>query len=168
MKKYISTFVTGFAAGVFQIVPVAKSFACCLIIPFAAYFSLLLQQKANKDYSKITVKKAATFGFLTGLNAAIFSSLFEIIITLITKTNDLIVSIPEINKMLSEFPVDEAIRKEVAKLLSGVVYDITHYGFSFIYSFSIIANNFFINIIFGLIGGLIAMQILNKKNNEII
>ncbi|MFH0733800.1 MAG: hypothetical protein V1773_04415 [bacterium] len=165
IKKYISPFVCGFSAGVLQIVPVAKSFACCLIIPVAAYFSLLLDQKANKDYSRITVKKAITFGILTGLNAALFGTLFEVIITLITKNNDLVSALPEVQKMLVNFPIDPHLKKEVLALLNGVIYSIKHYGFSFIYSFSILMNNLIINTLFGLIGGLIAMQIINKKNS---
>ncbi len=166
LKKYISPFVCGFSAGVMQIVPVAKSFACCLIIPVAAYFSLVLDQKANKNYSRITLKKAAGFGILTGLNAALFGTFFEIIITLITKNNDLVLALPEVQKMLANFPVDPHLKKEVISLLNGVIFSIKHYGFSFIYSFSILMNNLVINTIFGLIGGIISMQIINKKNDN--
>lgn len=164
-KKLISPFIVGFAAGVLQIVPLLKGFACCLVIPAAAYFSLLLDRKANKSNDYITFKKSAGFGILTGLFAAIFATTFEIIITLITKNNDIVYALPELNKMFSGMPIDPKIKQELVNIMSNIAKEIKTYGFSFFYTISIFFNNLFINIIFGFIGGAISMQILNKKKN---
>ncbi len=165
-KKIISPFVAGFAAGVLQIVPLLKGFACCLVIPAAAYFSLLLDKKANRNNDDITFKKAAWFGILTGLFAAVFATTFEVIITLITKNNDIVFALPELNKMFSGMPIDAKIKQELINIMTNIAKEIKAYGFSFFYTISIFFNNLFINVIFGFLGGVISMQILNKKKNS--
>ncbi len=162
-KKYIAPFVSGFAAGVLQVVPLIKGFACCLVIPAAAYFSLLLDKKANKQQDNISFSKAAIFGFLTGFFAAIFATFFEVIITLITKNNDITYALPELNKMFSELPLDNVLKQELLKILTNIATEIKTTGFSLFYTISILFNNLIINVIFGFIGGVISMQILNKK-----
>lgn len=162
-KKYIAPFVSGFAAGVLQVVPLIKGFACCLVIPVAAYFSLLLDKKANKQYDNISFSKAAIFSLLTGLFAAIFATFFEVIITLITKNNDITYALPELNKMFSDLPLDNVLKQELIKILTNIADEIKTTGFSLFYTILILFNNLFINVIFGFIGGVIGMQILNKK-----
>lgn len=166
MKKYISAFVAGFGAGVLQVVPVAKSFACCLILPVASFIALLLDKKANPTYEKITMKKGALFGLMTGLYAALFGTVFDIFITLITKNNDIISMLPELRKMIEAFPVSESLRTEVMTIFEQVRNDIIQYGFSPIYTFSIIINNAVINSIVGVIGGLVGAQVINQKMNN--
>ena len=65
-KKYISPIIFGFVAGVLMVVPVIKSLGCCLLLPVAAVFSLVLEQKANNDYTKLDIKKGVIFGLITG------------------------------------------------------------------------------------------------------
>jgi hypothetical protein len=79
LKKYLSAFVCGFGAGVLQIVPVAKSFSCCLIIPAAAFLALVLEQKSTNNFTRILPGKAILIGLVTGLYAAIFGSFFDIL-----------------------------------------------------------------------------------------
>lgn len=166
MKKYLPMLICGFAAGVLQIVPFIKSFSCCLIMPLAAFFSLVLDRKANNITSKIPAKKAVAFGILTGLFAAAFGSFFEIVITFITKQNDIIATFPELQRMVENFPVSEAIKKEILLLFQNLRNEILTTGFSWLYTFSILANNFIINTIFGAVGGLIGTQIINGKANN--
>jgi hypothetical protein len=166
LKKYISSFVCGFGAGVLQIVPVMKSLACCFIMPIAAILSLFLEQRAQNNYEKIPMKKALLFGLMTGLYAAIFGSIFDLLITLITKRNDILLMFPDLQQMLASFPVTEDIKKQVLDLFEGVRRDITNYGFSSLYTFSVVINNFIINPLFGIIGGLIGAQILNRRNQK--
>lgn len=166
MKKYISAFVAGFGAGVLHVVPVAKSFACCLILPVASFIALLLDKKANPTFDKITMKKGALFGLMTGLYAALFGTVFDIFITLITKNNDIISMLPELQKMISAFPVSENLRTEVMTIFEQVRNDIIQYGFSPIYTFSIMINNAVINSIVGVIGGLVGAQVINHKMNN--
>jgi hypothetical protein len=163
LKKYLSAFVCGFGAGVLTIVPVAKSFSCCLLIPIAAYFALLLDRKANPIDGKILFKKAIVLGLLTGLYAALFGTVFDIIITFITKNNDLVAGFPELQKMIMDFPVSEEVRNQVMDLLSSVINQISETGFSFIYFITILLNNLIVYTIFGMIGGLVGAQIINSR-----
>ncbi len=166
IKKYISAIVCGFGAGVLQIVPLLKSFACCLFIPFAAFLSLLLDQRANKSIERITAKKAFTFGLLTGIYAALFGSVFEILITFITKHNDIIAAFPQMQKMIEGFPVSSDVKQDVLKLFQNIREDLITKGFSWLYTLTIFLNNFLVNSIFGIAGGLIGAQILNNKLNK--
>ncbi|MEN8193001.1 MAG: hypothetical protein ABFS12_09300 [Bacteroidota bacterium] len=166
MKKYLSPLIAGFGAGVLSIVPVAKSFGCCLIIPVAAFIALLLDQKANNDYSKIEIKKGLIFGLLTGLYAALFGSVFDFFITFVTKNNDLVATYSELQKVIHDFPISDALKDEVMIILGGVVESIKTTGFSLIYTFSVLANNIILNSIFGILGGIIGAQILNSRSQK--
>lgn len=166
MKKYISSFVCGFGAGVLQVVPLVKSFSCCLIIPAASIIALLLDRKANRITTKTPTKHALMIGLMTGIYAALFGSLFDILITFITKNNDVVAMFPELQKMINNFPLNEVIRNEVINLFQIVRNDIIEHGFSFLYTLSVIINNFLVGTIFGIAGGLIGAQIINSKINE--
>jgi len=166
MKKYLPSLVAGFGAGVLSIVPLLKSFSCCLIVPVAAYFSLILYQRANNLDEKIETGRAIILGILTGLFAALFATTFEILITLFTKHNDLIEAYGYVQTMLNNFPIDNAIKQQVLDLLNGVVTDLKTTGFSLIYSLTLLLNNLLVDSIFGLVGGVIGMQIFNAKYKE--
>lgn len=166
MKKYLPALVCGFGAGVIQVVPFLKSFSCCLVMPLAAFFALILEQKSTNSHNKIITKKAILFGLFTGLYAALFGSFFEIFITLITKHNDIISTFPELQKMIEGFPLTEDIKKEVLNLFQKVREDIMTYGFSFLYTFSVLVNNIIVNPIFGIVGALIGSQIINSRINN--
>lgn len=166
MKKYLPSLVCGFSAGVLQIVPLVKSFSCCLVLPLAAFFALILEQKSTNNFDIISAKKAVMIGLFTGLFAALFGSFLEILITFITKQNDIIITFPELQKMVGNFPVTEDIKKEVLLLFQNVRNDILTTGFSWLYSFSLVVNDFFIDILFGITGGLIGSQIINNRINN--
>lgn len=166
MKKYISAFISGFGAGVLQIVPAVKSFSCCLIIPVASYIAVMLDRKSTGRINKISTKKGLLIGLVTGLYAALFGSIFELLITFITRSNDFIFAIGELQKAINQLPLDDLLKMEVLKMIGKVVQDIQHSGFSVLYTFSIILNNFIVNPIFGMIGGIISVQIINSKINS--
>ena len=166
MKKYISSFVCGFGAGVLQIVPIAKSFSCCLILPIASFIAILLDRRANNIFGKIPIKRALMIGLMTGIYAAIFGTALDLIITLITKNNDLIAAFPELQRMVSGFPLDQNIKNEILSLFQKVRSEILLYGFSWLYTISVLINNFVVNTIFGSIGGLIGAQIINSRTNH--
>lgn len=150
-----------------MVVPVIKSLACCLLLPVAAFFSLMLDQKANSDFSRLDIKKGVLFGLVTGLVAAFLGTFFDFVITLITHQNDLVITFPELVKTINSFPMDNLTKEEVIGLLSGVVEHITESGFSSLYTFSLLANNLIVNSIFGILGGIIGVQILNSKNKKL-
>jgi len=163
MKKFLPSFVSGFGAGVLSVVPVIKTFACCLIIPAAATLSILLYQRAENINEKIDTGKAIFLGVFTGLFAALFATTFEIFITLFTKQNDLIAAFGNMQSMINSFPLDDHLKQEVIDLINMVVTELKTTGFSVIYSFTLLFNNLVINSIFGLAGGVIGLQIINAK-----
>ena len=165
MKKHLPAIVCGFGAGVMQIVPIAKSLSCCIIIPVAVVLAIALDRKANNipNDERTETSKAAIIGVLTGIFAAIFGSFLDIFITLITKNNDIIAAFPEIQNMLGNFPISETIRNEVIDMFQGIITQIQQTGFSAIYALSITINNLIVNTIFGLLGGLVGVQIINSK-----
>jgi len=166
LKKYLAAIICGFGAGVLQIVPFVKSFSCCMILPLAAFISLLLDQRATRIFEKIPMKKALIFGLFTGLFAALFGSVFEILITFITKHNDVIASFTDLQRIVQNLPLSEEIKKEILNLFQSVREDILKNGFSLLYTFSVIFNNFIVNSIFGSVGGLIGAQIINSRLNN--
>lgn len=169
MKKYLSSLVCGFGAGVIQVVPIAKSFTCCLIVPAAAVLAIILDRKANNTplTEKIPMQKGLLIGLIAGLYAALFGSTFELLITFITKSNDIIATLPELQKMIAEFPLSQEFTKEISELFYLMADEIKETGFSVIYTVSVLFNNFLSSTIFGLIGGLIGTQVLNSRiSNE--
>ena len=166
MKKYLPVLVTGFAAGVLHVVPIVKGLTCCLVVPVAAYFAIVLYQKSNNNFEQIDLKKGATLGILTGVIAAIFGSFFDIAITLITKNNDILNSFNQLTETIDMFPFPQETKDEVLNLMQTVVTSIRETGFSLLYSTSIFVNNLIVNPIFGLIGGLVGTKILNSKNSN--
>lgn len=168
MKKYLSPLIVGFGAGVLSIVPVAKSFGCCLIIPVAAFIALLLDQKANNNYSKLEIKQGVIFGLLTGIYAALFGTIFDFFITFITKNNDIVATYSELQKVITQFPISDELKDNVMSMLGGVVESIRTTGISLVYTFSVLVNNLILNSIFGMLGGIIGVQILNSRNQKMI
>jgi len=166
VKKYIATFVAGFGAAALQVLPGGKSLGCCLILPAAAFIALSLDQKANNDYSKIDFQKAMVFGVLTGVFSALFLTMFELVITIITHHNDFVESIYNLDEAFSVLNLPKELREEVAKLFYSMRDDIVETGFSPLYTFSIITRNFFIDPLFGMIGGMIGVQIINRRNEK--
>ncbi len=163
MKKYLPSLVTGFAAGVLSVVPVLKSFGCCLIVPAAAYFAIILYQRANNLDEKINTGKAIFLGLSTGIFAALFATTFEIFITLFTKQSDVIDAFGNIQTMINSLPLDAAIKQQVIDMINNVVVDLREKGFSIIYSITLLFNNLLVNSIFGLVGGVIGLQVINSK-----
>ena len=143
MKKYLSPLIVGFGAGVLSIVPVAKSFGCCLIIPVAAFIALLLDQKANNNYSKLEIKQGVIFGLLTGIYAALFGTIFDFFITFITKNNDIVATYSELQKVITQFPISDELKDNVMSMLGGVVESIRTTGISLVYTFSVLVNNLY-------------------------
>ncbi len=166
MKKYLPALVAGFGAGVLVVVPVIKSFSCCLIIPSAAVIALILNQKASGSSAKIDTSQALLFGLTTGLFAALFGTFFELFITFITKSNDLIYAYNDLVDLVNKFPVTNDIKQEVIDLSQNVVTSIKTTGFSALYSIAIFVNNIIVDPIFGMIGGLIGAKFINSRIDQ--
>ncbi|MBE2279622.1 MAG: hypothetical protein IAE91_04460 [Ignavibacteriaceae bacterium] len=161
-SKYFPVIITGFAAGVLTTVPGLKSFGCCLLVPAAAIFALHIDKRIEGYLTKITPSHAIVFGLLTGVAAALFSTTFEVLITFITKRNDIVDALPIIAQQMSEFKFLDPDGLAL-DMLNSIANDIIEYGFSPLYAFILFFNNLFSFAIFGLIGGLAGMGILNSK-----
>lgn len=167
MRKYLPALVAGFGAGVLHVVPLTKSLTCCLVMPIAAVIAIVLEQKANKLTGDFDLKRGAMLGLFTGLFAALFGSFFDILVTLITKSNDIIAAFNQLSSMIDSFPVPDNVKTEVITLMKSVINSIKETGFSGLYSIAIIFNNLIVDSIFGLIGGLVGTKILNSRNSEV-
>lgn len=166
MKKLLPSLVCGFSAGVFSIIPMIKSFSCCLFLPFAAYISLVLYIKANKISERIKAGTAAALGLYTGIFASLFGTAFDLLLTLVLRSNEITKGMPEIKQLLEGLP-DKTLTSEMLSMMQMMSNEITQYGFSGLYAFLLMMNNFIVFSIFGIIGALIGMQSINKKLEKV-
>jgi hypothetical protein len=164
-KKYLPTLVAGFGAAVLSTVPGIKNFSCCLLVPGAAAISILLDKRITHSYEKVNIGKGIGFGFLTGIVATIFITIFEMLVTYFAKTNDFIESIPQSEMVIREWNLGPMV-DESLKMMKTVAKEISKSGFSFLYLLMIFSSNFIINSIFGMIGGALGISLANRKSNE--
>jgi hypothetical protein len=162
-NKYLPSIVTGFGAAVLSTIPGIKNLNCCLIIPAAAFLSIYLYNKSTGNNSPIKLNKALSYGLITGLIAALFSSLFDILITFITHSNDLVAGLEQTEDMMRELNLGSLMDASM-EIMSTMVKEIKATGFSALYTVMILISNFFIFSIFGMLGGLLGMAVLNKRN----
>lgn len=164
-KKYFPSLTAGFGAAVLSIIPGLKSLTCCLIVPAAAYLSLYLFNKTMNGKLPIKLNRALSFGLITGLIAALFVTIFDLIITYLTHTNDLVNGLPQFKELLGQYELG-SIMDESLKLMGNMVAEIKKTGFSALYTVMVTASNFFVLSLFGMLGGLVGMAMLNKKNKR--
>lgn len=166
MKKLLPVLVAGFGAGVLHVVPIAKSFTCCLIVPFAAVVAIFLEQKSLGLTGEFPLKRGAILGLLTGVFSALFGTFFDVFVTFVTKNNDIITAFNELTQIIDNVPVAEEIKQEALLLTEQVVNSIRETGFSILYTVTILFNNLLVNSIFGLIGGIVGTKVINARNFE--
>jgi hypothetical protein len=163
MKNKLSpAIVCGFGTAVLSTIPGVKSLGCCLLLPAATVLSLYFYLRITSFSHSITAKTAMFIGLITGLSSAFISGFFDIIITYIFHTNDLVLTLPQVEILLNTYNFGD-IGKETIAILRIMSKDITTYGFSLTYTFFLLFNNLIIDTIFGIIGGLLGMSIFNKK-----
>ena len=162
-NKYLPSIVTGFGAAVLSTIPGIKSLSCCLLVPGAALLSLYLYNKSTGDNSPIQLNKALSYGLITGLVAALFITLFDLLITYLTHSNDLVESLPQTEEIMNDLNIGPLMDESI-KLIKQMAADIKQTGFSALYAVMITMSNFFILSIFGMLGGLLGMAVLNKRN----
>lgn len=161
-NKYLPEVVCGFAAAVLSTVPGIKNFSCCLLVPGAAVFSIILDKKINQTNDRVTLGKGIGFGFLTGIIATVFITIFEMLLTYFAKTNDFVQSLPQSEMLMRQWNLGPIV-DESLKLIKAMAKEIEKSGFSFLYLLMIFMSNFFTNSIFGMIGGLLGMRLANRK-----
>lgn len=164
-NKYLSALVCGFGGAILSTIPGVESFACCLIVPIASGISIALYKKSNRELFKISTGTGVMLGLLTGIIAALFASGFEIILTYISKTNELVTAMPQTEQLIRDLNLGSAA-EESLKLLRQMVEEIRSNGFSFLYSVLIIMSNLISFSIFGMLGGILGTVIVNKRSAE--
>lgn len=162
-KKYLSALVCGFGAAVLTTVPGMESIACCTLVPIAAGLSIFLFKKSQPGIIKINTGTGILVGILTGILAALFASFFEIIITYLTKSSDLVVSMPQAEQLVKDMNLGPAA-EESMEVLRKMVNEIHNKGFSFLYTILITITNLITYSIFGILGGIIGTAIINKRH----
>ena len=165
-KKYLSALVCGFGAAVLTTIPGVQTIACCLLVPVASAISIFLYKKSQPELIKIQTGTGIFLGLLTAVFAALFASGFEIIITYITRTSDLVTSMPQAEKVVKDMNLGPAA-EESMEILKQMVSEIQSKGFSFLYAFLITTTNLITYSIFGMLGGLIGTAIINKRNQSV-
>lgn len=165
-KKYLSALVCGFGAAVLTTIPGVQTIACCLLVPIASAISIFLYKKSQQDLLKIQTGTGIFLGLLTAVFAALFASGFEIIITYITRTSDLVTSMPQAEKVVKDMNLGPAA-EESMKVLKQMISEIQSKGFSFLYAFLITTTNLITYSIFGMLGGLIGTAVINKRNPSV-
>lgn len=163
MRKYIPALVCGFGAAVFTTIPGLKNIVCCLLVPIASVISLRLYLKANPSVTKINTGTGLMFGLFTGLVAAFFTTIFDLIITFITHSNDFIYALPQTELVLKEWNLGPLV-EESLNLMKQMGKQIQSTGFSALYTVMIIFSNSITYSIFGLLGGAVGVAIINKRS----
>jgi hypothetical protein len=162
-KKYLPALVCGFGVSVLTTIPGFESFACFLLVPIAAIISVRLYKKTNTELFQLRTGTGVMLGLLTGLFAAGFASIFEVVITYVTRTNDLVVGYPQAEQLIRDFDLGDAA-DESLELLKSMVLEIKKKGFSFLYTAIILFSNILSYSIFGMLGGVIGTALINKRN----
>ena len=162
-KKYLPALVCGFGASVLTTIPGLEIIACCLLVPVASIIAVRLYNKTSHEMLKLHTGTGVIIGLLTGLFAAGFASVFEVIITYITKTNDLVAGYPQAEQVIRDLNLGDAA-KESLELLKTMISDIKTKGFSILYTAIIAFSNLLTYSIFGMLGGVIGTALINRKN----
>lgn len=165
--KYSPALVTGFGTAALTTIPGFKDFACCLLLPAAAVLSLYLDQRINNFENRISAGHAVLFGLFTGIFAALFGTTFELFITYLTKNHEIVILLPQIEIAIAELNLGEAAEHSI-NLIRNIVKEITTTGFSYTLTSLLFFSNMFIYMLFGMLGGLFGLTLLNKKfhNND--
>ena len=162
-KKYLPALVCGFGAAVLTTVPGMEGIACCLLVPVASGISIVLYKKSQQGILKIDTGTGIMLGLFTAIFAALFASGFEIIITYLTRTSDLVTSLPQAESVIKDMNIGQAA-DDAMELLKQMVAEIQSKGFSFYFSLIITLTNLISYSIFGMLGGVVATAIINKRN----
>lgn len=162
-KKYLPALVCGFGAAVLTTIPGLEGIGCCLLAPVASGISIVLYKKSQPGLLKINTGTGIFLGFLTAIFAALFASSFEIVITYVTRTSDLVTSLPQAESVVKDMNLGPAADESI-ELLKKMAAEIQSKGFSFMYAFLITLTNLITYTIFGILGGLVTTAILNRRS----
>ncbi len=165
MKNNISpALVAGFGAAVLSTIPYVRSFTCCLLVPAAVFLALFFHFKLVGFYT-IRFDRAILLGILTGIFAALFGTVFDSLITYLTRSNDFLMVSGEVEKMLRSYFVGSELEQSIT-LIRRIATEINTKGFSPMYTFMLFIGNLFSNIVMGALGGILAAVYFHKRLSD--
>lgn len=156
-------FVAAWISALLQTIPVVKNFSFWIIIPNMPIIAGYLIIKSNKLTEKLKYNQILTIALLTGISAAVITSIFDLIITFITKTHDIVTYLPEIENVISQMPAMQTTYfKEALAYLYKISSDITTYGFSLEFMVLTFINFIMINIFLSFLGSFFTYYYTNN------
>lgn len=162
MNKYFPAIVCGFAAAVLTTVPGIKNFGCCLLVPAAAIFSVMIHQKITKSSDAPETSEVILFGLFTGLTAALFATCFDVLLTYISHSNEFVENLAEAEGVWKGLSSNQIVQQTFA-LMDKMASNIKVSGFSGYYTALILFSNAVTFAIFGMVGGIFGRIIIRRQ-----
>ena len=153
--------LAGFSAGILSSIPGLKNICCCLVVPLGAFFAVYLFKKSTNSVN-VQFRYAALMGLLTGVFAALFTTSFEVLFTLLTHTNDFVESLPQTEIAVKGWNLGPLFDNTFV-LMKQMSKEITTYGFSLFYTLAILFSNLIVDTVFGFSGALAAKYYFNRR-----
>lgn len=161
-KKYFPTVISGFGVAAVVTAPVFGGIFCLFVLPVGAIASLYVYQRLNNFPAPVNGKNAFMFGMLTGVFAAVFRTLFDVLLTFIFKTNNFVELLPELEDFYSQYYFKEAAEQTLS-IINSMAVTIQDTGFSLLYTIVMLFGNLIMMTIIGIAAGFLGMVIINKK-----
>lgn len=158
---FLGAFVMIFIS-VMPVISLINLFCCAGIVIGGLTGVFYLDNKSKFVNYLISFKDAGIVGALSGVVSAIVVSIITLIITIITKENPIDTGI----KTFEEFGLQ--LPNEVLNQLQGFSEEYTRYGFSPRIALINFLGNLIIYPLFGFLGGILAMSIINKKRQKFV
>jgi Na+-driven multidrug efflux pump len=158
---FLPSLIAGFSVGVLSFIPGFKNLGCCFLLPVAAFIAVYLYKKSsNTDF--IEFKSALKIGLLTGIISALFSTAFEVVLTLLTRTNDFVETLPQAEIAFQEWELG-GMFENTLELMRRMGREIRETGFSFLYTVFLLITNMIVNPVFAFLGAVTARAFFNRK-----
>lgn len=144
---------------------------CCAGVVLGGMASVYFYQKSLPENEPLLKTK---YGVILGAFSGIFGAILETLITVLTikyfSSNyfdnvyiEIEKSIESLQDSGSEIP---AILFQVQETITSFAEEVAQHGYSLVLTIIILVFNTFKNVLFGLLGGLLGVAILKKKNKQ--
>jgi hypothetical protein len=147
---------------VMPIISLMNLFCCAGIVIGGLAGVFYLDNKSRSMDYMIGFKDAGIIGALSGVVAAIIVSIITLAITIITKENPIDAGIKTFEELGVQLPA------EVLNQLQSFSEEYSKYGFSLSIALLNLLSNLVIYPLFGFLGGILAMSIINKKRQKFV
>ncbi len=156
----------GFAASVITTVPIIRNLTFCMAVPAAVYLAMYIHFRISDGVYKIKFNQSIFMGVITGLSAAVFTTIFETLITYFAKSNDFAIFFPELEKTYRVILPPGAELEKLMSMFKNAVIEINTKGFSAFYTFLSAIGYVITNFIMGVLGGILSTVYFHKKLNN--